>query len=87
MRHTCLVCVFLSLTTFLLCQPSPVSPIHQGAGQSAEAVRASQADPKAQARILDSYGKLPLAFESNLLIHEMYELGIDPVFWKPVSVN
>jgi hypothetical protein len=65
MRHTCLVCVFLSLTTFLLCQPSPVSPIHQGAGQSAEAVRASQADPKAQARILDSYGKLPLAFESN----------------------
>ena len=34
--------------------PSVVSPIGT-----------SQADPKAQARILDSYGKLPLSFEAN----------------------
>jgi len=51
-----LVCLFLCLTTtFLLSQsnliPAPIS--------------ASQADPKAQAKILDSYGKLPLSFEAN----------------------
>jgi hypothetical protein len=28
-------------------------------------VSASQADPEAQAKILDQYGKLPLSFEAN----------------------
>src|SRR6202043_1235996 len=28
-------------------------------------ISASQGDPKAQARILDSYGELPLSFEAN----------------------
>jgi len=56
MKHISFVCLFLCLTTiFLLSQsnfiPAPIS--------------ASQADPKAQAKILDTYGKLPLNFEAN----------------------
>ena len=51
MKHACFVCLFLLLTTtFLFSQPS---------------IGASQADPKAQAKIFDSYGKLPLRFEAN----------------------
>jgi Beta-propeller repeat len=33
--------------------------------QSTQLINASQTDPKAQARILDQYGKLPLCFEAN----------------------
>jgi hypothetical protein len=51
-------------TTFLLPQSNPVPLINPSAGVVAP-INASQADPKAQARILDSYGKLPLSFEAN----------------------
>jgi len=56
MKRAYFACLFLCLTTtFLLSQSNPVpAPIS-----------ASQYDPKAQARILDQYGKLPLAFEAN----------------------
>jgi hypothetical protein len=55
MKRTFCVCLFLCVTTtFLLSQSNPVPP-----GST------TKADPKAQIRILDSYGKLPLAFEAN----------------------
>ena len=51
MKRAYFVSLFLCLTPSLLSQSSPIG--------------ASQADAKAQARILDGYGKLPLSFETN----------------------
>ena len=65
MKRVYVVCLFLLLTTtFLLSQSNPV-PLINPRARVAPAVSASQADPKAQARIFDSYGKLPLSFEAN----------------------
>ena len=65
MRRICFACLFLCLiATFSLSQSNPFSPINQSARVVSKVI-ASQADPKAQARILDSYGKLPLSFEAN----------------------
>ena len=65
MNRTCLTCLFLGLTAvMLLAQSNPVLPVHSTASV-ADSNSAPHADPKAQARILDSYGKLPLAFEAN----------------------
>jgi hypothetical protein len=56
MKRISFACLFLFLTTtFLLSQTNPVT----------SPVSASQAEPKAQAKILDNYGKLPLSFEAN----------------------
>jgi len=53
MKRIYFACLFLLLnTTFLFSQSNPVS-------------LANQTDPKTQAKILDSYGKAPLAFEAN----------------------
>jgi len=48
----------------------PLVPVQSGSSrqsdsQSAPPISAPQADPKAQARILEDYGKLPLSFEAN----------------------
>jgi hypothetical protein len=51
-------------TTFLWSQSNPIPRINQSAKLVVPS-SASQTDPKAQARILDSYGKLPLSFEAN----------------------
>jgi Bacterial Ig-like domain (group 3)/Beta-propeller repeat len=51
-------------TTFLLPQSNPVPLINQSTGVVSP-ISASQGDAKAQARILESYGKLPLSFEAN----------------------
>jgi hypothetical protein len=51
MRHACFGFPVLLLTTFLLSQSNP-APV-------------SSQDSKAQAKILDQYGKLPLSFEAN----------------------
>jgi uncharacterized repeat protein (TIGR03803 family) len=65
MRRVYVVCLFLLLTTtFLLSQSSPV-PLINPSASVASPIRASQADPKAQARILDSYGEVPLGFEAS----------------------
>jgi hypothetical protein len=65
MKRAFLVCLFPFLTTtFLLSQLNPVQPINQHA-RIALPITASQADPQAEARILASYGTLPLAFEAN----------------------
>ncbi len=65
MKRAFFVCLFLCLTTtFLLSQSNPVPVIHQSA-KVASSVSTPQTDPKAQARILDSYGNLPLSFEAN----------------------
>jgi hypothetical protein len=59
----------LCLTTSLLSQSNPVSLINRTAAVAsprvASPINASQADPQAQARILEGYGKLPLSFEAN----------------------
>ncbi len=70
MKRICFACFFLCLTAvFLLSQSNPVSLANRTPGVAAPRVvpsnGASQADAKAQARILDSYGKLPLSFEAN----------------------
>lgn len=65
MKRAYFACLFQCLATaFLLPQSNPVPLINQTAGVVSP-VSASQGDPKAQARILDSYGKLPLSFEAN----------------------
>ncbi len=64
MKRACFVSLFLGLTTSLLSQSNPVSLISPTANVVSP-ISASQADPKAQARILDGYGKLPLSFEAN----------------------
>src|ERR1039457_2385605 len=65
MKRTYFVCLFLCLTTtFLLSQSNPVPLINQSTSVVSPS-SASQSDPKAQAKILDSYGKLPLSFEEN----------------------
>ncbi len=64
MKRAYLVSLFLCLTTSLLSQSNPVSLIHQSA-KVVSPISASQADPQAQATVLDSYGKLPLSFEAN----------------------
>ena len=70
MKRAYLICLSLCLTTtFLLSQSNPVPNINRSStGVSSSVVSpvsASQPDPKAQAKILDSYGKLPLSFEAN----------------------
>jgi hypothetical protein len=65
MKRAYFVCLFLCLTTtFLLSQSNPVPLVNQTA-RVLPPVSASQPNPKVQARILDNYGKLPLAFEAN----------------------
>ena len=65
MKRTYFVCLFLCLTTtFLLSQSNPVPLINQSTSVVSP-ISASQSDPKAQTKILDSYGKLPLSFEAN----------------------
>ncbi len=65
MKRAFFVCLFLCLTTtFLLSQSNPV-PVIQQSAKVASSVSTPQTDPKAQARILGSYGKLPLSFEAN----------------------
>src|ERR1700674_356692 len=64
MKLAYLACPLLCLTTFLCSQSNPVPVINQTAGVVSP-ISLSEADPKAQARILDSYGKLPLSFEAN----------------------
>jgi hypothetical protein len=64
MKRTYFVCLFLCLTTsFSLSQSNPVPVINQTPRVVSPSV--SQFDSKAQAKILESYGKLPLSFEAN----------------------
>jgi Beta-propeller repeat/Abnormal spindle-like microcephaly-assoc'd, ASPM-SPD-2-Hydin len=70
MNRAYVVCLFLLLTTtFLLPQSNPVPLINPSARVAppgvVSSIGVSQADPKAQAKVLDSYGKLPLRFEAN----------------------
>src|SRR6266851_4035095 len=65
MKRAYFICLFQFLTTtFLLAQSNPVPLTNQNA-RVVSPISASQADPKAQAKILDGYGKLPLSFEAN----------------------
>jgi hypothetical protein len=62
LRFPCLFVVFISMT--LLAQSNPVPFINHSA-KVVSLGATSAPDPKAQAKILDSYGKLPLSFEAN----------------------
>ena len=55
MKHAFVVCLSLCLTTTFLLPQSNTAPLGS----------TTKADPKAQAKILDSYAKLPLSFEAN----------------------
>src|SRR5258708_19491933 len=69
MKRSYFACLLLGLTTtLLLSQSNSVPLIHSSApiaSPSAMSPVNAAADPKAQARILDSYAKLPLSFEAN----------------------
>src|SRR5712692_385545 len=65
MKRAYFICLFQCLTTtFLLAQSNPVPLTNQNA-RVVSPIHSSQADQKAQAKILDSYGNLPLSFEAN----------------------
>src|ERR1035441_2339502 len=64
MKRTYIVCLFLCLTAFLFSQSIPFPVINQTAKVVPEPA-VSKPAAKAQAKILDSYGKLPLSFEAN----------------------
>jgi Bacterial Ig-like domain (group 3)/Beta-propeller repeat len=65
MKRAYSICLFQCLTaTLLLSQTNPASLINPSA-KIVPLIGASPADAKAQTRILDSYGKLPLSFEAN----------------------
>jgi hypothetical protein len=69
MKGACLICLFLICDhTLLFSQSNPLPPKVPTSEKSAMVVPpvgASQPTQQAQARILDSYGKLPLTFEAN----------------------
>jgi hypothetical protein len=65
MRSNHFVCLFLGLAiTLSLSQSNPI-PLINRSPKVASPINAPPAEPKTQAGILDSYGKLPLAFEAN----------------------
>src|SRR5882762_8166613 len=65
MKRTCFACLFVSLATlFLLSQSNPVPP-SDPTTRPVSSISTSQPRPKAQGRILNSYGTLPLSFEAN----------------------
>ena len=63
-RVSCICLIPFLSATFLLAQSHPVSLVSPSAKVVAP-ISAPPADPQAQRRILDSYGKLPLSFEAN----------------------
>jgi hypothetical protein len=65
MRPHCFVYLFaILISAMALAQSNPVPVINQSA-KVAFPISGSQPDPKSQAKILDTYGKLPLSFEAN----------------------
>src|SRR5260370_18196380 len=65
MKRAYFICLFQCLTTTLLLAQSHPAPLTNQNARVVSPISSSQADPKAQAKILDSYGKLPLSFEAN----------------------
>jgi Bacterial Ig-like domain (group 3)/Beta-propeller repeat len=65
MKRAYLICLLQSLTATLLFSQSNPVPLVNPSERLVPAIGVPQADPKAQARILDQYGKLPLSFEAN----------------------
>jgi Beta-propeller repeat/Abnormal spindle-like microcephaly-assoc'd, ASPM-SPD-2-Hydin len=65
MKRAYLICLLQSLTATLLFSQSNPVPLVNPSERLVPAISAPQADPKAQARVLDQYGKLPLSFEAN----------------------
>lgn len=65
MKRVYFVCLVVCLTTTsLLSQSNPVVLVNQSS-EVALPVVASQTDPQAQARLVNTYGTLPLSFEAN----------------------
>jgi hypothetical protein len=64
MKPACFVFLFLFIAATLFTQSNPIRFINQAA-RVASPTAETHADPKAQAQIVESYGKLPLSFEAN----------------------
>src|SRR5271165_6082190 len=65
MKRVYSICLIQILAAISLWSQSNPGPLVNQAASAAPSIRASQAEPEAQARILESYGKLPLSFEAN----------------------
>jgi hypothetical protein len=65
MKRAYLICLLQSLTATLLFSQSNPAALVNPSERLVPAIGAPQAGPKAQATILDRYGKLPLSFEAN----------------------
>src|ERR1700716_4145990 len=65
MKRAYLICLSQSLTATLLFSQSNPAPLVNRSERLVPAIGAPQAGPKAQATILNRYGKLPLSFEAN----------------------
>src|SRR6202051_2171228 len=65
MKRACFVCLFQCLASTLLLSQSNSDPQINKSAKVVSPISAPKADPKAQGRILDQYGKLPLSFEAN----------------------
>src|SRR5450755_2855260 len=63
MKQIWFVCLFLCLVSSFLLSQSHSAPSADHVIAASPAT--THADPKAQARIVESYGKLPLSFEAN----------------------
>ncbi|MGA9929940.1 MAG: SBBP repeat-containing protein [Terriglobales bacterium] len=64
MKRAFLICLVQLTATFLFSQLNSAPQIKRNA-KSASPIGASQTGPKAQAKILEQYGNLPLSFEAN----------------------
>jgi hypothetical protein len=65
MKRICLAWVFLCVTATSLSSQSSSVPLINQSTNVGPPISAPQSNPKAQARILDTYGNLPLSFEAN----------------------
>jgi hypothetical protein len=65
MTRVYFACLFPCLAAAFLLSPATPAPVIDRTAKAASSLGAPPADPKDQARILDSYGKLPLSFEAN----------------------
>src|SRR5260370_39844516 len=65
MKLAYLACLLLCFTTTLLLSQSNPEPQINKRAKGVPPISAPKADPKAQARVVDQYGKSPLSFEAN----------------------
>src|SRR6267143_1264929 len=65
MRRVDFACLLPCLAATFLLSPATPLPLVNHSAKVVSPLHAPQVEPRNQARILDSYGKLPLSFEAN----------------------